>query len=283
MRVILFLHGLLVRCGHGISRDIPLLRGFLPRRGVSSEVVETECLLVTSPPVILQFSVTPPTLELGASGVFGGCIVEIPGVVSVVHREHLVVLILQAILPPVGKELLTGGGLSLLLLLLLQIGNQFLYDLHLLLGGHRRQPQQRVLQFNILGIDSKLVKHIAAAFQHRVVGIIVRNQRQRLRIARLRLGVKPTIIIKASEGQLRHGLVDARTRGFLHSQLIVLDCLGRVAAREIEVAYGVIYLVEILLVAVVTGHTAQRTYLLGDILTGEHLTLLDAGIEFGAV
>ncbi len=261
MRVVLFLESLLVGGGHRVGRYVSIVGELFPRGGIHTEIVETECLLVAAAPVILKLAVAPPALELGASGVLRGRVVEIPRVVAIVHREHLVVLVLQAILPPVGEELLTGGGLRLLFLLLFQFVDKLLYHLHLLFGGHRRQSEQRVLKLDILGVDRELVKHIATTLQPRIAGIVVGNHRQRLGIARLRFGIESPVIIQTAEGQLRHGLVNARTGRLLHSQLVILNRPGCVSARQVEVADSVINLVKILLVSVIAGHTAQRGHL----------------------
>ena len=59
--------------------------------------------------------------------------------------------------------------------------------------------------------------------------------------------------------------------------------MGCVGARQIEVADGVVYLVEIGFVAVVARHAAQRAHLRLDVGAVVHLALLDAGVELGAV
>ena len=249
------------------------------------EVVEVKRRFVPPSPVVFEFAVAPPALELGAPGVFGRGVVEIPRVVAGVHRERLgsLVVIVDRPLVAVGQEFLAGGCLGLFLLFLLQLLDDAVHHLALLLGRHGREPQQRILQLHILRVQRQLVEHIAAALEHSVVWPRLRQLRHGLGVAWLRLGVVMLGEIERAECDLRYGLLDARTGGFLHRLLVVGYSLGCIAARQVEIADGVVYLVEVFLVAVVARHTAQGFHLLGDVGAGEYLALLDAGVELGAV
>ncbi len=139
------------------------------------------------------------------------------------------------------------------------------------------------MEIHVLRVDGKLVEHVAAAFDIRVVGKRLRQQRYSLRVIGLRFLIIALKEVKLAQAHLIDGLVDAVARRFFVGELIILDGAGGVAAREVEIADGIIYLVEIFLVAVVAGHAAQGFDLRLYVGALENLALLDSGIEFCAV
>ena len=82
---------------------------------------------------------------------------------------------------------------------------------------------------------------------------------------------------------MAYGLVHAVARTLLGGQLVVGDGSRGVIAAQVQVADGVVNLVEIVLVTVVTRHVAQRAHLALDVVAVVHGTLLDAGVKLGAV
>jgi len=91
------------------------------------------------------------------------------------------------------------------------------------------------------------------------------------------------VVIQGAEGYLGYGLVDGTAGGLLHRQLVVCNGVGGVAAREVEIADGIVYLVEIFFVAVVAGHAFESLHFGHYVCAGKYLALLDAGVELGAV
>ena len=250
-------------------------------------LVERECGLVAAAPVVFELSRAPAALELGLALVLGHGVVEIPRLVGVGHEVSggsLVFLdVFLAFTLLLSQVFGTLGLIGLFLLLLYQLLGETLGHLHLLFGGHGGEGEQRVLQLDVSGIECEFVEHVAAAFQHLVVGVGLGQLGHGLRIARLGLDIFSLLEIEVSEGELREGLVDAVAGRFLDSGAIVLEGLHSVVAREVEIAYGVVNLVEKLLVAGITGHGAQRAHLTLDVGALEDLRALDAGVELGAV
>ena len=91
--------------------------------------------------------------------------------------------------------------------------------------------------------------------------IVLRQLRHALRIARLRLVIFIAVEIESAERNLVYSLVDAVARAFLIGKHIVFYGVCRVAARQVEIAYGIVYLVEVFFVAVQPRHALQRPYL----------------------
>ena len=103
------------------------------------EVVGIEACLVASAPVVLKFTRAPPLLEIGATGIFGGCIVEIPRIVGV-EIELLCGVVLQSptLRLLIGHIFLAPCLFGLFFLFLLQRFYNLLHHSELLLGSHGR-------------------------------------------------------------------------------------------------------------------------------------------------
>ena len=136
---------------------------------------------------------------------------------------------------------------------------------------------------HVLGICGEFVKDIAAPLQQLVVGISLGQLRDSLGIAGLGLDIFAALEIEISEGELSQRLVNAVAGGFLYRELIIGDSLGRIAARQVEIADGVINLIQEFGIAGVPRHGLERPHFPLDIGTLEHLAALDAGVEFGAI
>ena len=79
------------------------------------------------------------------------------------------------------------------------------------------------------------------------------------------------------------GFLTAVAGAFFVGEDVVLYCLCRVVAREVEIAYGVINLVEIVFVAVLPRHFLQGFHFRLYVRALVHLGLLDAGVQLRAV
>ena len=119
--------------------------------------------------------------------------------------------------------------------------------------------------------------------KHLEVGIGLRNLRYGLGVARLRLVILALGKVDAAQGELADGLVDAIAGALLGGLDITLHGVHGVASRQVQVAYGVVNLVEVCLVAVVARHGTQGAHLLVNVLALIHGALLDAGVELGAI
>ena len=158
-------------------------------------------------------------------------------------------------------------------------GNHFL----LLLERHSRESQQRVLKGHVARVDCQLIEHVATVLELLVVRIVLAELWNCLAVARLCLVVLVLSKINASQRELTDGLVDAVASTLLGSKFVVLDSFSSVATGEIEVTNGVVNLVEVFLVAVISGHALECLDLAVDVVALEYGTLLDACVELGAV
>ena len=249
-------------------------------------VVEREGVFIATTPVVLQLTVAPLLLERRFTRIFRGCVVEVPRFVVVERKGGGRIFAggrIGALCALICHIFLTGGVFSLLFFLFLQVVDDFLNHLLLLFERHFRQAQKRVLQRHVAGIHRQLVEHIAALFQFTEIGVGFAQERNRLGIAGLGEVVLALREVDAAECELANRLVDAVARAFLRRQLVVCHGVHGVEAREVEVADGVIHLVEVFLVAVVVRHALEGFHLRHDVGALKHCALLDAGVEFGAV
>ena len=178
---------------------------------------------------------------------------------------------------------LARGILGLFFLFFLQFLDDFGDNGLLLFGGHLGQREQRVLQRHILRIHSEFVKHVAALLEHIVVGVVIVDQRNGLGIAHLCIVILASGEVDAAQRELADGFVHAVAGALFGSEPVVLDGAERIAVGEVQVADGVVDLVQIVLVAVIAGHALQGLDLAGDVGALIHCALLDARVELGAV
>ena len=89
--------------------------------------------------------------------------------------------------------------------------------------------------------------------------------------------------VEFAQSQISQRLVIALACALADRQTVVGHSLGGVAAAEIEIAYGVIYLVEVLGIAVIAHHAPQSLDLRLDIVALIHLALAYAGVELHGV
>ena len=136
---------------------------------------------------------------------------------------------------------------------------------------------------DVARVHSKLVEHVASVLEFLVVRIGLAQLRYCLAVTWLSLVIFVLSEVYATQGELADCLVDAIAGALLGGELIVLDCLDGVATGEVEVANGIVNLVEVFLVAVVASHALEGIDLALDVVALEHSTLLDACVELGAV
>ena len=247
--------------------------------------VKREHLFVAATPVVLKFAVAPTLLELRLTSVLGLRVVEVPRLV-VVHREllrRIIVLLQVALGGLVGEVVLAVGILALLFFLFLQLVDDFLDDSLDLGVAHLRELEQRVLQGHVASIYSQLIKHVAALLDGLIVGVVFAELWHGLGIARLSQVILVLSKVDATQLELADGLVDAVAGALLSSKDIVLNRMGGVVSRQVQIADGIVNLVEIFLVAVVASHVFERAHLTGNVIALVDRALLDAGVELGAV
>ena len=225
-------------------------------------------------------------LESRFTGIDGCRVVEVPRLVVVdLVGGRCVALGAQGIALGglVGQIGFACGSVFLFFFFLFELFDDFLDDFLLLFGRHLRQLEQRVLQGYVARVHSQLVEHVAAVLQELVVGIVLADLRQGLGVAGLCQVILVLCEVHPAQRELADGLVDAVACAFFGGLHIVFDGAGGVAARQVEVADGIIDLVEVRLVAVVSSHAFERAYLAGDVHSAVDGALLDACVELGAV
>ena len=183
----------------------------------------------------------------------------------------------------VGKVFLAAGLFGFFLFFFLEVGDNLVDNLVALLLGHCGKAQQRVLQVHILRVHGEFVEYVASAFDSLVIGERFGQQGHCFGIIRLGFLVVAAKEVQFAETYLVHGFINTVRGRFFVGKLVVFNGLCGIAMSEVQVAYGVVYLVEIFLVAVVARHTAQGLYFGLYILAHEYFALLDTGVEFGAV
>ena len=231
-------------------------------------------------------------LEGGLSLVHGYGVVEIPLAVALLRG-----LGRRGLCLPTGHHIVASGslllcqllgfgvelGLTLLLLLLLQCLDHTVDGLQPFLFGHHRQLQQRVLQVDGLGMGYEFVEHLRAVRQLLVVAPFLVEQSDGLAIAAVGVAEALHLPVQVAERQQQYAFLNAVAGGFLVSFLVGADGLQRVVLGQVDVADGVVHLVEVFLVVIVGCHSLQTTdHLLGVALC-HYLGLCDAGVELQLV
>ena len=132
---------------------------------------------------------------------------------------------------------------------------------------------------DVLCVGRQFVEHIAAQTYRVEPGEVLGELRHRLGYARLRQVVAVLVEVEFAQSQISQRLVIALACALADRQTVVGHSLGGVAAAEIEIAYGVIYLVEVLGIAVIAHHAPQSLDLRLDIVALIHLALAYAGVN----
>ena len=241
--------------------------------------------LVGPLPVVNVLALAPLLLELLLSLADGRLVVEVPlGVLATGSRGG-------------GGRALRGavadGALALLRLLYLRfLCASLLFFLFLLqfvddavdgrqpfLFGHGCQLLQRVLQIDGVSVGHQFVEHLRAVRQFLVVRALFVQQSDGFAIAALRVVVFFLYPVEIAELQQQHAFFNAAARGFLVAFLVGANGAGRVFLHEVDVAHGVVDLVQVVLVVVVGSHAPQLPDHLGTVALGHHFRLCYAGVE----
>ena len=245
--------------------------------------------LVHAPPVVLVLALSPQFLERRLTLSDGYRVVEVPrGLLRVVSVLLLgCVLACPRVAAAVALHLLLGIQFGLLFALLLLF---FLQRLNHAVDGsvavflaHLRQRLQRVLQVNRLGMWRQLVQNLRAFRQLLIVVAVLVQQTDGLTVASSCVAELLLLPVQVAQMQQQHTLLDAAAGAFLVAFLVGGNGARRIFLCQVDVADGVVHLVEIVLVVVVGGHTLQLAYHLPRPAASHHLGHRDAGVELNLV
>ena len=134
-----------------------------------------------------------------------------------------------------------------------------------------------------IGEGHQLVEHLRALRQLLVSLTLLVQQADGLAIASLRVIVTLHLPVKVAQLQQEHALLRAAAGGLLVARLVGGNGLGRVVLREVDIADGIVHLVEVVFVVVRGGHALQTADHLLVVRGGHHLGLGDAGVELHLV
>ena len=178
---------------------------------------------------------------------------------------------------------LLGIGLLLLAALLSLFFLQGLYHavdgLVALFLGHLGEGEQGVLQVYRLGVGCQLVENLRAAREFLVVFSLLVKHSNGGTIAVLGIAIFLFLPIQVAEFQEQHAFLHTAAGAFLVAFLVCGNGVGRVFVEQIDIAHGIVDLVEIVLVVVVGGHALQTADGLLGFAGSHHLGHGDARIE----
>ena len=239
--------------------------------------------LVHALPVVHILPFAPQALELRLALAHRQGIVEIPRAALLVLRWGIdLVSVLVVVLKP-RVAILLRVGLCLFVALLLLFFLQGLY--HAVDGGiaallvHLGECLQGVLQVYGVGERHQLVEHLGAFGQLLVVGTLLVEQSDGLAVATLGVIVFLKIPIQVAQLEQQHTFLYPRAGCLLVAFLVGRNGSGGVALCQVDVADGIIHLVEIVLVVVVGGHAFQPADHLLRLSLRQHLGHGNAGVE----
>ena len=246
--------------------------------------------LVDALPVVHILALAPQFLEGGLTLADGQRVVEIPCVgllradvplgSSVLPLHHVVAA-------PVALHLLLGILLSLAVALLLLLPFQFGY--HAVDGGitvflaHLGECLQRILQVDGVGIGCQLVEYLRAFRQLLVVVAVLVQQSDGLSVAASGIAELLLLPVQVAQVQQQHTLLNAVARALLVALLVGGNGVHGVFLCEVDIADGIVHLVQVFLVVVVGGHALQLAYHLACPAASHHLGHGDAGVELNLV
>ena len=136
---------------------------------------------------------------------------------------------------------------------------------------HTGELLQRVLQMNGLGEWHQFVEHLGALVELSIVGSVVVEQSYCLAIRALCVGIAFALPVDVAQTEQQHSFLYARTGSPCSSTFIGRDGVCSIPARHIDVADGVIHLVEIFLVLVGSRHALEPGYHLVRLRARHHL------------
>ena len=241
--------------------------------------------LVGTLPVVLVLTLSPLPLKRRLALGDGKGVVEIPlALLLVVWHAWLLTLLLGAVAGGVATALglLRGGlclGFLLLFLLLLQGIYHAVDGFVALLLGHVGQLQERVLQVDGLGVGGQLVENLGAVGKFLIVLALLVEHADGCSVATLGVAEFLLLPIEVAELEQQHAFLHTVAGGLLIALFVGGDGLHGVLLKQIDVAHGVIYLVEVVLVVVRGGHALQPADGFLRAGRGHHFRHGDAGVE----
>ena len=167
--------------------------------------------------------------------------------------------------------------------LLLQFFNQSVNLLQHLRGVHLRQCLQAVLQFHCLCVWLQFFEYLGFFVNLLIVVTILVEQPQHSRITFLRLHKFLSVPIELTQVQPHHTFLHTVACALLHAVLVGIERMKRVTLSQIDVAHGIIYLVQVFCILAVAGHRLQLANHLLALSLRHHLGLLNPCIEFQLV
>ncbi len=237
-------------------------------------------------PVVGVLALAPQTLEGILS--LGDChgIVEVPQsrlsaqghVGHGVLRRSVGCLAASAV-----GQLACSLGFLLLASLLALFLLQFLY--HAVDGsvalalGHQRQCLQRVLKVDGVGMRHQLVEHLGAFGELLIVVAVLVEHTYGRAVAAACVAELLHRPVQVAELEQQHTALNAASGGFLVALLIRRYGVGGVAVGQVDVAHGIVDLVQIVLVVVVGSHALEAAYHLAVLSVGQYLGHGDARVE----
>ena len=172
---------------------------------------------------------------------------------------------------------------AFLLLLLLQRLDGAVDGCVALALAHLGERLQRVLQVYGVGVRHEVVQNLRACCKLLVVLTLLVEHTDSLTVAALRVVVALLVPIDVAQLQQQHALLYARACSLSRSALVGDDSLRGVVLRQIDVADGVVYLVEIVLILVRACHALQSANHLLRLTGRHHLRHADACVELQLV
>ena len=144
---------------------------------------------------------------------------------------------------------------------------------------HLGQCLQAVLQLHGTEMRLQFAQHLSPEL-HRVVHLVLLVEHAGAgRIGAGGLDIVFLLPVYLAQPQQQHGLGDGVALAFLRALLVGTYAAGGVGLAQIDVADGVVYLVQIVLVLVVLQHAPQAGYGLAALARGHNLGLHDACVE----
>ena len=241
--------------------------------------------LVDALPVVHVLALSPLPLECLFSLIHGHGVVEVPGVVLLAAQRGCgglrgVVAVADGTLL---LQLRLCFGFSLpvafLLFFFLQGLNHAVDGLVAFLFGKFGQHLQRVLQMDGLGEGHQFVEHLRAFVELLVVLAVLVKEPDGLAVAALGIAELLLVPIEVAQMKQEHAFLDTAAGGFLVAFLIGGDGSEGVFLHQVDVAHGVIYLIQVLGILVGACHSLQPADHLLGIAASHHLRHGDAGIE----
>ena len=219
---------------------------------------------VAASPVVLVFTISPVFPEGLLALIDQGDIVEIPLFRAVSACRRRVTIVSAAAVAAVVAHFSASGlscgialRLPLFFLALLQLLNDTVNGCLALTFADARQPLQRILKMNGRGGRHERIQHFRAPIDFVVIFKLLVYQPDSFRIATLCLVESALVPIDFSQSQQQHRRFECPLSGFLSSRLVGTDGRHGISLKQMDIANGVIHLVQIILVDIALRHSAQ--------------------------